>query len=148
MNSDPDAQSDFDAEGASDQMLQAGGQPVSNFVSDDVITLASTATLRDAAKAIREQDVSIAVVSDGDGISGVISERDIVKAVAAGTDLDATTLDTLASGPLKWATVTVSVDDVAEEMLETYVRHILVANDDGSLAGVVSMRDLLTAYLV
>jgi CBS domain-containing protein len=33
-------------------------------------------------------------------------------------------------------------------MLGAYVRHILVRHDDGTLAGVVSMRDLLTTYLV
>ena len=36
----------------------------------------------------------------------------------------------------------------AEEMLENYLRHVLVGSDDGGLLGVVSMRDLLTAYLV
>jgi CBS domain-containing protein len=78
----------------------------------------------------------------------VISERDLVDAIAMGLDIDETAIEIVESDSLKWATATSTVDDVAEEMLETYVRHILVCNEDGTLAGVVSMRDLLTAYRV
>lgn len=121
---------------------------VSEFISDVVTTIAPTTTLRDAAVAMREADISLAAVGDAHNVEGVISERDFVGAIALGLDLDDTTVDAIESESLKWAATTSTVDDVAEEMLESYVRHILVANDDGSLAGVVSMRDLLTAYLV
>ncbi len=87
-------------------------------------------------------------MSDGSRLYGVVSERDIVDAVALGTDLDNTPVTTIEAEDLKWATSTSTVDDVAEEMLENYLRHVLVGDDDGGLVGVVSMRDLLTAYLV
>lgn len=125
-----------------------GARPVSEFVSGDVTTLAASTSLRSAAVALRRDDVSFAAVGEGVAIEGVISERDLVGAIALGLDLDDTTIETIESDSLKWATATSTVADVAEEMLETYVRHILVCNDDGTLAGVVSMRDLLTAYLV
>ena len=78
---------------------------------------------------------------------GVVSERDIVRCVALGVDLDATTVETIESEDLKWAAQGSSVDTVAEEMMENYLRHMLIADDTGLLVGVVSMRDLLTAYL-
>ena len=134
---------DFD-----DTLIVGGGRPVAQFITDNLTRLTPSTSLRDAATALRRDDSSLAAVGVGDVIEGVISERDLVGAIASGLDLDETTIETIESASLKWATATSTVDDVAEEMLETYVRHILVGNDDGTFAGVVSMRDLLTAYLV
>ena len=131
-----------------DTLFAGGNRHVAQFITDNVTRLAPSTSLREAAVALRRDDVSLAAVGVGSAIEGVISERDLVRAIAAGLDLDDTTVATIESGTLKWAPATSTVDVVAEEMLETYVRHILVGNEDGTLAGVVSMRDLLTAYLV
>jgi CBS domain-containing protein len=125
-----------------------GGRTIAEFISDDVLTLASETTLREAAIALREADVSLAIVSDGQRVNGVISERDIVAAIALGADLDEEPVGTMDAATLKCATPESTVDVVAEEMLTAYVRHIVVRREDGTLAGIVSMRDLLSAYLV
>ncbi|MGK0274200.1 MAG: CBS domain-containing protein [Ilumatobacter sp.] len=125
-----------------------GRRTIAEFIADEVLTLTPETTLREAAIALRTADVSLAVVSDGQQVNGVISERDIVAAIALGADLDAAPVGTMETASLKCATPESTVDDVAEEMLGAYVRHILVRHEDGTLAGVVSMRDLLTAYLV
>lgn len=126
----------------------SGRQSVSGFVSEAVTYVEPDATLRHVAEVLRNADVSLAVVADGTTLYGVVSERDIVGAVALGIDLDNTPVTTIEAENLKWATSTSTVDDVAEEMLENYLRHVLVGSDDGGLVGIVSMRDLLTAYLV
>jgi CBS domain-containing protein len=125
-----------------------GRQPVAGFVSDAITTVAPHSSLRHVAEVLRSSDVSLAIVADGETLHGVVSERDIVNAVALGSDLDTTQVEAIETENLKWATETSTVDDVAEEMLENYLRHVLVGSDDGGLLGVVSMRDLLTAYLV
>lgn len=125
-----------------------GARLVSEFLADEVTTIAPTTTLRDAAVMLRARDISLAVVGDGGDIEGVVSERDLVAAIALNLDLDNTTVANIESDTLRWSTSTSRVDDVAEEMLEAYLRHILVRDEDGGLAGVVSMRDLLTAYLM
>lgn len=121
---------------------------IAPFISDDVLTLTPATTLREAAIALRTADVSLAVVSDGQRINGVISERDIVAAIAQGVDVDEAHVSTMDAATLKCATPESTIDAVAEEMLTAYVRHILVRSEDGTLVGVVSMRDLLAAYLV
>lgn len=126
----------------------SGRQSVAGFVSDAVTYVKPDASLRQVAEVLRNADVSLAVVADGTTLYGVVSERDIVGAVALGIDLDDTPVTTIEAEDLKWATSTSTVDDVAEEMLENYLRHVLVGSDDGGLVGIVSMRDLLTAYLV
>lgn len=131
-----------------ESIVSSGQQTVSRYVSEDVPTVNPSATLREVAERMRSADVSLVVVDDGTLIHGVVSERDFVTAVALGLDLDDTPVKAIDTENLKWAAASSSVDDVAEEMLENYLRHILVGDDDGSLIGVVSMRDLLGAYLV
>ncbi len=122
-------------------------RPVRPFVVGDVVRVRLDDTLRDVAVVLRDRDASFAVVGEGDDVDGVISERDLVTAIALGHDLDSTTARDIESHSLNWAPVTAEVGAVAEEMLETNVRHILVCHHDGTLAGVVSMRDLLAAHV-
>ena len=128
----------------------AGARPVTELMTEEVPMLSPTLSLRDAATEMRKADVSLAVVHEngGSGVGGVISERDIVRAVAEGLDLDTTDVAAVETEDLKWAAPDSSIDDVAEEMLECYVRHILVTDGAGGVGGVVSMRDVLVAYLV
>ena len=74
-----------------------------------------------------------------------MSERDIVRALAAGREsVDDHALD-VANSRLVWCDVDSTVSEVAEEIMEHYVRHVLV-EDDGRVVGIVSIRDLLGAY--
>ena len=87
------------------------------------------------------------LVGTTDDVIGVVSERDIVRAVAEGLDLDRTTVADIASRRLVWLDADDNIGDAAEEMMEDYVRHVLV-RDEGGLVGVLSMRDVLSAYSV
>ena len=113
----------------------SGDAPVTTFMGEEPVLVGATTTLREAAAALQEAGVGLLVVGERDRVEGVVSERDIVRAVAEGTDLDATTVAEDST-----------VGDVVEEMMEDYVRHILIGNSTG-LVGIVSMRDVLAAYL-
>ncbi len=130
-----------------DEPARGGDQAVELFMRDAVAMLDPSASLREAAERLQAAEVGLLVVGSLDAVMGVVSERDIVRCVALGMDLDATVVATVESEDLKWAAMGSSVEDVAEEMMENYLRHMLVADDAGMLVGVVSMRDLLTAYL-
>lgn len=124
-----------------------GDGPITPYVSDRVIFVDESSSLRDAAERLRTDDVGLVAVGTVDDVRGVVSERDIVTSVALGFDLDETTVAQVETSDLVWATTDSTVGGVAEEMMEHYLRHMLIRDDDGVLAGVVSMRDLLTAYL-
>lgn len=130
-----------------DGVPRAGALSVELFMSDSIAMVSPSTSIRDAAERLQIAEVGLLVVGTPDGVHGVVSERDIVRCVALGADLDTTPVEAIESDHLKWSTVDSTVDTVAEEMMENYLRHMLVADDAGQLVGVVSMRDLLTAYL-
>jgi CBS domain-containing protein len=119
--------------------------PITTYMSDAIVTVEPTASLREVATIIADASVGCVVVGTPDDVDGVISERDIVRAVADGLDLDSTTVAEVESKTLVWATSDTTIGTVAAEMMQDYVRHVLV-RDEGRVVGIVSMRDVLSAY--
>ncbi len=124
-----------------------GSASISTVIGDEPVVVPSTTTLRDAARHLCDAGVGLIVVGSTAEVEGVISERDIVGAVARGADLDTTTVAEFETKDhLDWATVDSTIAEVADEMMRDYVRHILVTNGR-KLIGVVSMRDVLALYV-
>ncbi|MEM8621187.1 MAG: CBS domain-containing protein [Actinomycetota bacterium] len=121
--------------------------PVASILGGDVVAVEPTLSLLAASEKMHAAGYGILVVGTRERVEGVVSERDILRAVATGTDLAATTVGDIESTHLRWAATASTVRDVAEEMMEDYIRHVLVRNDDGTLAGIVSMRDVLGAVM-
>lgn len=122
------------------------GDTIGIVMGEEIVSAPPTITWRQAATRMNDDDIGLLVIGDPDRVQGVVSERDIVRAVANGVDLDATPVGESLSTKLKWAKQESTVGDVIEEMMEGYLRHVLVGDDDGRLVGIVSMRDLLAAY--
>jgi CBS domain-containing protein len=116
------------------------------FTGDVVAMVAPDATLQVAAETLVADDVGLLVVGTSDQVEGVVSERDLVRAVAFGRDPRTTLVRDVASTRLVWCDATATVAEVGELMMEQYVRHALVEDAEG-LVGVVSARDLLGAYI-
>jgi CBS domain-containing protein len=124
-----------------------GSASISTVIGDEPVLIPSTTTLREAARQLSEAGVGLIVVGTSAEVEGVVSERDIVGAVASGVDLDTTTVaEVETKDHLDWATVDSTIAEVADEMMRDYVRHILVTNGR-KLIGVVSMRDVLALYV-
>lgn len=116
--------------------------PVSALTGDVPERIAGDATLTDVAKALVGANMGAVIVGDEPRPSAVVSERDLVRAMAEGLDPAVTPAMEVATTKLLWCDVDASVAEVAAQMMEHYVRHILV-EDDGELVGIVSARDLL-----
>lgn len=114
------------------------------LVSGKTPLIGSDTTLAEAAEQMMELGVDGFAVCDGPSLVGIITERDVVAAVAAGTDLEASSV----KGWMTQAPDTVSSDtqvgDAVKWMLEMNYRHLPVV-DGGELVGVVGVRDLLFA---
>jgi CBS domain-containing protein len=128
-------------------ITNVGALPVSTLAADVVARVAEDANLWEIAEALVEADVGAlaVVVDDEEDVQGVVSERDLVRALATRQDPSSTTARAIAHTRLVWCDADSTVAEVAEQMMERYVRHVLVEHD-GRVAGIVSARDLLGAY--
>lgn len=82
-------------------------------------------------------------VVDGDRVVGIFTERDVLsRVVAAGVDPVHTPVSAVMSTNLVVAEITDDHETCLRRMQQAHVRHLLVLND-GRLAGILSMRDLL-----
>ncbi len=115
---------------------------VSNVYRPQLLTCKADDRLSAVAqKMVDEQVGALAVVDDGE-IFGIISERDVTRAVANETDPRAVTASQYATTELEVATLNDDTYRIAQLMLEAGVRHLPVVHDH-ELIGMVSMRDLL-----
>jgi len=123
----------------------AGSTPISAVTGDPVVRVASDATVADVAATLVTSEVGAVVVGDEDLPAALISERDIVRVVAAGKDPAVVPALEVASTKLVWCDAGATVEEVAVQMMERYIRHVLVERD-GALVGIVSARDVLGVY--
>lgn len=112
----------------------------------DVMTQASIVdapfhSLRAAAERMWSQQTGSLLIVEDEHLVGIITERDILHAVARGTDVDGTAVkDAMTSDPFT-VTPDTPLRDAAREMAVRWIRHLPVV-DDGRIAGVVSQRDV------
>jgi CBS domain-containing protein len=109
----------------------------------DVVTIAPEKTLADAAGLLSENRIGAHVVVVGERVSGILSERDIVRAIANAGE---TALANKVSDKMTGTVVTCGPQDtmaaVMNRMTAGRFRHLPVV-DNGRLAGIVSIGDVV-----
>lgn len=119
------------------------GVPVASFMRTPVADVRPNTSLRSAAAALRDHDVGALAVMRGATIVGLLSERDVVKALADGADPDEVWVGDVMSEMPRYLTPAESSHTAARVMLAAGVRHLPVV-EDGALVGIVSIRDLVS----
>src|SRR3954469_15912116 len=104
------------------------------------ITESPAESLRAAASRMWNQQTGSLLLMDGDQLLGIVTERDLMKAVARGDDLDATPVSAVMTRTVLTVTPDTPVDEAARHMATRWIRHLPVM-DDGQLVGMVSQRD-------
>lgn len=113
----------------------------------DVIVGSPTTTVREAARLMAEAKVGSIVIKRNDYPVGIFTERDLLcRVVAQGKDPAATPLSDVMTSPILSVGLQDSIDACATTMMRTHIRHLAVI-EEGSLVGVLSFRDVLTAEL-
>jgi CBS domain-containing protein len=120
--------------------------PIRLLVSSSTASIEPTATLRELAVKLERECVGALVVMPDESVSGVVSERDVVRAVAVGGELDEVwAADVMTEEPVR-VDLDETIADAAERMLAEAVRHLPVV-DGARLVGVVSIRDVLQVFV-
>ena len=110
------------------------------------ISVRGQMTLREAATVLHRYGVGTTVVRAGDDL-GMLSERDIVAALADGGDPDALCGGDVMTPTLVSVAPATTIAEAARMMLAADVRHLVITDDDGEIVGVISMRDLFTLFV-
>ncbi len=117
-------------------------QKIRDIMTASPTVLDGRATVQDAARAMREDDIGDVIVRDGDKVSGIVTDRDItIRAVAEGRDPARTKLAEICSGDLATLSPEDSVDEAVRLMRDKAIRRIPIV-DGARPVGVVSIGDL------
>jgi CBS domain-containing protein len=115
---------------------------VRDICNSRVETIAESEMLASAADAMRAADVSSPAVTRDGEIVGIVTDRDLVQAVADRADLKRTAISAYMTSEIFGADGELDSSEAATLMLEKGVRHLPVL-DAGEVIGMVSTRDLL-----
>jgi CBS domain-containing protein len=119
---------------------------VRDGMSEVVLTVGPTHTLREAAAMMAEKQIGAALVSDDETpVPGILTERDILLAVGGGQDPDAERVADHMSDSVIAASPDWSLERAAAEMSRRGIRH-LVVYEGPELVGVLSMRDIVRVW--
>jgi signal-transduction protein with cAMP-binding, CBS, and nucleotidyltransferase domain len=115
-------------------------------MSDVVVTVGPSHTLREAAEMMVEKGVGAALVTDDETpVPCIVTERDILISVGRGEDTDAERVaDHMSEGVIA-AEPDWSLERAASEMSTRGIRHLVVF-EEGNIAGVLSIRDIVRVW--
>ncbi|WP_170367047.1 CBS domain-containing protein [Ruegeria arenilitoris] len=117
--------------------------------TDGVVTVAPSMTVSEAAKILADKRIGTVIVSEDDGetAAGILSERDIVRELAAsGSGCLTQPVSAYMTKKLVTATQQDKVQDVLARMTEGRFRHMPIV-EDGKLIGIVTLGDVVKAQL-
>ena len=116
-----------------------------DIMTRDLTTVSGSATLREVAQKMKAEDIGNVLILDGDKLTGIITDRDIViRAVADGEDTSAA-VGQFATGDVFTMHCHTDVKEAAKAMADRQLRRLPVTDhQSGELVGIVSLADLST----
>jgi len=120
---------------------------IGTLITRAVLTVEKQDSLLDAAVWMMERGVGSAVVVSDGKPTGVITDRDSLRAIAQGLNPEEVTVGQFVNRKLSQVKPEVELVDAARMMREKGFRHLVVVDPGGELVGVFSMRDLVVGLL-
>jgi len=121
-------------------------EPAVSLARFDLEQVPPNSTLRAVALQMESAGVSALIVEDGSDQFGIVTESDVVSAIANEADVDLVWSADVMTRNLQHVRADATVADIAELMQVGQIRHVLVKGDGGRI-GIVSIRDLLEPLL-
>ena len=110
---------------------------------DDVLKIEKTATVFDAITKIVEANVGSILVTDGDQVVGIMSERDYLRKIAVqGRTSRDTQVGEIMSSPLIYVTPETTIEESMAIMTDRRIRHLPVVEND-EVVGIISIGDVV-----
>ncbi|MCX5046606.1 CBS domain-containing protein [Aldersonia sp. NBC_00410] len=112
-----------------------------------VCTVAPYTPMLDLLSLLHERNIGAVVITDGDSVVGIVSERDVVRGLRdRGADLLGLSAGDIMTRTVLFCDPGDTVDSLAETMTERRIRHVPVL-DGGRLTGIVSIGDVVKSRI-
>jgi CBS domain-containing protein len=118
---------------------------VSEIMTKASITESASEPIKAAAARMWAKQTGSLLVMDGDSLIGIITERDVMKCIARGLDVETTPVSAVMTRGVQTVSPFTSVNDAARQMAARWIRHLPVT-EDGVVVGMVSQRDLVGIF--
>jgi CBS domain-containing protein len=119
------------------------GKDIREVMTSNPRTIEADKPVADAAKLMRDEDVGLAPVVEGDRLVGTLTDRDIaIRVVAEEKDPASTPVREVASTDVVTVDPEQDLDDALSLMAQHQVRRVPVVEQDGRLVGVVAQADV------
>jgi CBS domain-containing protein len=119
---------------------------VGEMMSTRVVLTTSDSPMAEAAAEMVRERVGSALVMDGPFLAGILTERDVLRAAASGTDLTTVRVSAWMTKDPQSAGPDTGIEDAAQMMLLHGFRHLPIM-EGRTVRGVVSLRDLFAARI-
>lgn len=114
---------------------------IEKIMTRDVEFCSPDTPLHEVAAKMKELDVGVMPICEGDQLTGLATDRDIVlKAVAQNASLDTPVSEVMTTDPVR-GTIQMTAQEAADLMADVQIRRLPIV-DDGRLIGIVSLGDL------
>jgi CBS domain-containing protein len=114
-------------------------------MSRNLLTVEPGVRLEDVAKRMVSRDVGAALVTEGERLMGIVTERDVLRAVARGIDEGTLVADLMTPEP-ETMEPDESIQHAATLMIHGGFRHLPIV-EGGEIVGILSIRDLMRVVL-
>jgi CBS domain-containing protein len=117
---------------------------VSELMTKATVTDAADETLAEAATKMRQQQTGSLLIMEGSKLLGIVTERDLLKVVGDGQDPKSVSIREVMTADPVTIDPDTTIKEAARIMFDKWFRHLPVMTSDGTVVGVISLRDLLT----
>ena len=119
---------------------------VRNAMTRDIVSVESTATVKEAMDLMVEKDIGSAVVTRAGEMVGLLTERDILKKCCPNTQCAVMKAQDIMSSPLVTIEADAAIGEAADLMAEKRIRRLMVT-EGGKIQGIITERDVMRATL-
>ena len=119
------------------------GQSIKDVMTSNPCSIDADKSVAYAAKMMKDEDVGLAPIVEGDKLIGMLTDRDIaIRVVAEGRNPDQVTVREVASKQVVTIDPQQDLDEALRIMAKHQVRRLPVVEEDGRLVGVVAQADV------
>lgn len=112
-------------------------------MTKDLVTISKAHSVEQALQEMARTSTSCLVVAENGRPVGIITERDMTRLLINGTNPKGLKVEEIMSHPVHTSHLTLPLLDAARIMKETRIRRIVVVDEDGKIAGLITQSDII-----